>query len=508
MMKALILLLGLSACAALSLAQTTVRIATGLSRPLFVTHAPGDYDRIFIVEQWTGRVRLYHLDSATLDPVPFLDIDSLVIGSGNERGFLGLAFHPDYQNNRYFYVSYNDNSGTSVIARFTASSDPDSAIASSRLNILTQTQPYSNHNGGCIAFGPDGYLYIGFGDGGSGEDPQNYAQNINSLLGKMLRLDVDTMTPPNNYSIPADNPFVGVPGYREEIWAVGVRNPWRWSFDRLTGDLYIADVGQYDWEEVNVEPAGDAGGRNYGWRCLEGFSCTTWGQPACNCNDPGFTPPVTSYSHNFGCSISGGYVYRGCAIPELYGAYFYADYCSDQIWSFRWDGASGTSDSLEWTTAFDPPIGTPGSISSFGEDAFGELYICDLSGGEVFKVIPDVLDDCNSNTIADACDIASGFSQDVDHDMIPDECDDCLSIAATDLAASVSGDSLIFRWSNVGGAAASYTLYIAPTSDAVFPAEWSVLASGIPHSGGSASYAVAESALDELGFVRVTTVCP
>lgn len=507
-MKRMILLLTLFALSAPLLAQTTIRIATGLSRPLYVTHAPGDFARIFILEQHTGRVRLYHLDTAVLDPVPFLDIDSLVINTGNERGLLGLAFHPDYQSNRYFYVSYNDNSGTSVIARFTASADPDSAIATSRLNILTQTQPFSNHNGGCIKFGPDGYLYIGLGDGGSGEDPQNNAQNTGTLLGKLLRIDVDSPQAPLNYGIPADNPFVGVGGYRAEIWSLGLRNPWRWSFDRLTGDLYLADVGQYAWEEVNVEPA-NTGGRNYGWRCLEGYSCTTWGQPACNCNNPAFTAPVTVYSHNDGCSVTGGYVYRGCAIPELYGTYFYADYCSDDIWSFRWDGANGTTDSTLWTAAFTPPAGLVENISSFGEDAFGELYICDLNGGELFKIVPNTLIDCNGNSIADGCDIEFGFSQDLDLDGVPDECDDCLNLPPANLSVAVGEDVLNFRWSNIGGAAARYSLWQSDDGEAEFPAGWTIVAEEILPSGGSASYGLTGVlSLPELGFFKIVTHCP
>jgi glucose/arabinose dehydrogenase len=486
-------------------AQSTVRIATGLSRPLFVTYAPGDFERIFIVEQWTARARIFNLTTNTLEATPFLNIDSLVIGSGNERGFLGLAFHPDYQTNRKFYVSYNDNAGTSVIAQFLGSIDPDSAIASSRMNILTQTQPFSNHNGGCINFGPDGYLYIGFGDGGDANDPQGNAQNTNSLLGKMLRIDVNSMTPPNNYAIPADNPFVGEPGYRAEIWSMGLRNPWRWSFDRVTGDMYIADVGQNQWEEVNVEPAG-LGGRNYGWRCMEGFSCT--GLSGCTCNSPSLTLPVTSFSHSFGCSITGGYVYRGCAIPSLYGKYFYSDYCSATMWSFTWDGANGTTDSTIWTTQFVPDIGSIANVSSFGEDAYGELYICDLNGGEVFKVVPDDFTDCNSNTIADACDIANGTSLDIDSDEIPDECDDCFSVAAGDLTITMANDTVYFSCTDIGGPSATYTLWESQDIDAPFPAGWSITAQNLVASGTRLYYNTPAAALPEMNFYLLTTVCP
>lgn len=506
MNRMLTLLLALALAGAAN-AQTTVRIATGLSRPLYVTHAPGDFERIFILEQHEARIRVFNLTSNTLEAAPFLDIDSIVTSTGNERGLLGLAFHPDYQSNRYFYVSYNDNSGTSVLARYTASNDPDSAIATSRFNILTQTQPFENHNGGCIHFGPDGYLYFGFGDGGSGNDPQGNAQNTNTMLGKMIRIDVDSTEPPLNYAIPDDNPFVGVPGYREEIWALGLRNPWRWSFDRLTGDMYIADVGQNAWEEVNVVAASDTGGRNYGWRCMEAYTCT--GLSGCTCNAPNLTRPVTAFDHGLGCSVTGGYVYRGCAIPSLYGTYFYGDYCSDQIWSFNWDGANGTTDSTNWTVAFDPPLGNVENISSFGEDAYGELYICDLNGGEVFKVIPNTLIDCNGNSIADACDIQFGNSLDIDADGIPDECDDCYHLPAQDVGLAAGPDSVYFSWNNIGGEAASYTLWQTQDAEAEFPAGWLPVAAGI-FSGmdNRVSFTMATASLPELGFFKVVTVCP
>ncbi len=503
-MKRMTILLLLLALASPLAAQTTVRIATGLARPLFVTYAPGDYERIFILEQHEARVRVLNLVTGTLLTQPFLDIDSIVTSTGNERGLLGLAFHPDYQNNRTFYLSYNDNSGTSIIARYTASANPDSAIATSRFNILTQTQPFENHNGGCIHFGPDGYLWIGLGDGGSGNDPQGNGQNTNTLLGKMLRIDVNNTEPPLNYAIPDDNPFVGVGGYREEIWSLGWRNPWRWSFDRLTGDLYIADVGQNAWEEVDVEPASTSG-RNYGWRCMEAYTCT--GLTGCTCNSPALTLPVTAYDHGDGCSITGGYVYRGCAIPELYGTYFYGDYCTDQIWSFRWNGANGTTDSTNWTAAFDPPVGIVENVSSFGEDAYGELYICDLNGGEIFKVVPTTLVDCNGNNTADACDIARGTSLDIDLDGVPDECDDCFHVPAQDVTIAVLDTTIEVRWSNIGGANASYALYTSDDSEAEFPADWFVVASGILPSGASAAYSIDPQTLGDYGFFKVVTVC-
>jgi len=360
---------------------TTERVASGLSSPIFVTSPPGDGQRLFIVEQ-PGRIKILQ-DGQVLN-TPFLDIDGRVL-SGGERGLLGLAFHPDYDINGYFYVDYTNNSGNTVISRFEVTADPDLADSSSESILLTIAQPYSNHNGGMIAFGPnDGYLYIGMGDGGSGGDPQNRAQSDSVLLGKMLRIDVDGGSP---YGIPPDNPFAG-PGYPlDEIWAKGVRNPWRFSFDRLNGDLYIADVGQSQWEEIDFQPASSAGGENYGWRLMEGDHCY---DPPSNCDPGGLTYPIYEYSHGgtpFRCSISGGYVYRGNAIPQLPGTYFFADYCSGQIWSFRYDG-SNITEFTDRTAELAPDSGyVISDISSFGEDGSGELYIVDL-GGEVFKIVP------------------------------------------------------------------------------------------------------------------------
>jgi len=360
---------------------TTTRVASGLSSPVFVTSPSGDMQRVFIVEQ-PGRIMI--LKNGEVLPAPFMDISERV-SFGGERGLLGLAFHPDYDNNDYFYVNYTNNSGNTVVSRFGATGDPDIADPNSEFILLTITQPFSNHNGGMIAFGPsDGYLYIGMGDGGSGGDPGNRAQNDGLLLGKMLRIDVDGGVP---YGIPPDNPFIGPGNPLDEIWAKGLRNPWRFSFDRSTHDLYIADVGQNIWEEVDFQPSTSPGGENYGWRLMEGNHCYN---PSENCDPGGLTYPIYEYSHGgspFRCSVTGGYVYRGSAIPDLQGRYFFADYCSAQIWSFLYDG-NNVTELIDRTAELAPGEGLSiDDISSFGEDAFGELYIVDI-GGEVFKIVP------------------------------------------------------------------------------------------------------------------------
>jgi glucose/arabinose dehydrogenase len=364
-------------------ALSTERIAAGLSRPLFATAPPGDTIRLFVLEQYTAQIKI--LKGGVALASPFLDINNLVSDSGSERGLLGLVFHPSYETNGYFYVNYTNNAGDTVVARYSASENPDVANPNSALILITISQPYSNHNGGTLAFGPnDGYLYIGMGDGGSAGDPENRAQNDGELLGKMLRIDVDNENP---YAIPPDNPYVGSGDPREEIWAKGLRNPWRFSFDRLTGDLYIADVGQNSYEEIDFQPALSAGGENYGWRLMEGNYCYN---PPINCDPGGLTYPIHEYSHGgnpFRCSVTGGYVYRGSDIADLYGTYFFADFCSDQVWSFRYDGSNLTS-FTDRTAELNPGNGVSiDSISSFGEDGNGELYLVDL-GGEIFKLCP------------------------------------------------------------------------------------------------------------------------
>jgi glucose/arabinose dehydrogenase len=417
---------------------TTELVVSGLDQPHLVTYAPGDFDRLFILEK-RGRIRI--VKDGVLLSTPFLDIDALVGGgifSFDERGLLGLAFHPDYQNNGFFFVNYTDNSSNTVIARYRVSNDPDIADPGSAMIGMTILQPFENHNGGWIEFGPDGYLYIATGDGGSGNDPGNRAQDItDQLLGKILRIDIDgddfPGDPDRNYAIPSDNPFVGVAG-DDEIWAYGLRNPWRNDFDRLTGDLYIADVGQNDWEEIDFQPASSTGGENYGWRCMEGAHCT--GLSGCDCFDPELVLPIHEYDHGDGCSITGGLVYRGCEIPDLDGTYFFGDYCSARIWSFRYDGVSIT-DFVERTAELDP-VGGPAitDITSFGEDAFGELYICSQDGN-IFKIVPadPPAEDCNENGRSDFCDLLDPNSDTNDNGIL----DDC-EIELSELDPGIAGE--------------------------------------------------------------------
>lgn len=424
----------------------TVRVASGLARPVFVTSPPGDAQRVFVLEQHAGSIRI--IKNGTLLPTPFLTVSGVT--TGNEQGLLGLAFHPNYAANRRFYVNYTTTgggpAGQTIVAEYQAfAGNPDLADAATARVVLHFDQPQTNHNAGWMGFGPnDGYLYIATGDGGGGGDDDaghtvgtGNAQDItDNLLGKILRVDVDGDDFPadslRNYAIPATNPFVGLQG-DDEIWAYGLRNPWRCAFDRSNGDLYIADVGQTQWEEVNYQPAASAGGLNYGWRLKEGLHCYN---PSTNCDPGGLTDPVHEYSHSQGCSVSGGIVYRG-SIPEIQGRYFFADYCSGFIWSFRIVGGTVT-EFTDRTTEFAPGGGLSiSSIASFGEDANGEMYICDLFGGEVFKVVGDadgdgVLDpsDLCPNTIPGATVDANGCPPDVpgdiDHDGDVD--DDDLSL--------------------------------------------------------------------------------
>ncbi|MFG0285971.1 MAG: PQQ-dependent sugar dehydrogenase [Phycisphaerales bacterium JB039] len=387
------MLRGLSlAAGALALTQaaaaqdlTTTRVVAGLSSPVWVTAPPSDFDRLFVLEK-RGAIRIVR-DGAVL-PTPFLDIDPLISGTG-ERGLLGLAFSPDYRADGEFYVNYTDNAGDTIIARYTVSADPDVADPASAEILLTVDQPFANHNAGWIAFGPDRMLYIPLGDGGSGGDPGHRAQNPQELLGKVLRLDVLGAPDPGlAYAIPADNPFVGDPDTRDEIWAIGLRNPWRNDFDPATGDLWIADVGQNELEEINFQPAGSLGGENYGWKCREGTACFSTAAPYCpsSCAVNPFVDPIHEYSHSQGCSITGGVVYRGSAIAGLGGTYFFADFCSNRIWSLRYDGAS-VQELTDRTAELAPGGGLSlGSIVSFGRDAVGEIYICD-QGGEIFKIV-------------------------------------------------------------------------------------------------------------------------
>lgn len=346
---------------------TAVRVATGLERPLYLTAPSGD-DRLFVVEQ-PGRVRI--IEDGELVAEPFLDLTDRVNSSANEQGLLSLVFHPAYATNGYFYVNFTASDGATEVVRFSVSSDPNQADENSDLTILRVPQPGDNHNGGLMKFGPDGMLYIGMGDGGGAGDPSGNGQNLATLHGAMLRIDVDGGTP---YAIPADNPYVDSGSARPEIWASGLRNPWRFSFDHTDGLLYVADVGQGRREEVNVVPASQAG-VNYGWNRMEGSLCYS---PSSGCNTAGVTLPVYEYPTSDGCSITGGYVYRGDALPELRGTYFYADYCNGQVSSFRYSGGAAV-EHRDWD------LGSLGMITSFGEDADRELYIVSR-GGDVYRL--------------------------------------------------------------------------------------------------------------------------
>jgi cysteine-rich repeat protein len=360
------------------------QVVCGLTSPVYVTASPGDATRLFIVEQ-TGRIRIFNRTTSTLLATPYLNLSG-IITSGGERGLLGLAFHPNYAANGFFYVNYTNTSGNTVVARYTRST-ADTANAASAVILKTITQDFSNHNGGCLQFGPDGMLYIGMGDGGSAGDPNNRAQNTGSLLGKILRLDVDAASP----YIPADNPFVGGGNPLDEIWAIGTRNPWRFSFDRLTGDMYMGDVGQDAREEINFQPASSTGGENWGWRCYEGNAVynTTGCGPIGN-----YDFPILEVSHPTGCSITGGYVYRGCEIPGLSGTYFYSDYCSNWIRSFRYTPGTGVTDQQDLTSTF----GGISGVVSFGEDSEGELYMVSLAGC-VYKIVAQADPVCGNGTV-------------------------------------------------------------------------------------------------------------
>lgn len=325
-------------------------IASGLTRPVDLQSAYDGSGRLFIIEKY-GVIRLFK-DGLLLQE-PFLNIDDRVNDRGNEMGLLGFAFHPNFEQNGYFYVNYTGEGGHTFISRFQASGD--TADPNSETILLTVNQPYPNHNGGAVTFGPDGYLYLGLGDGGAGGDPLKNGQNIESLLGKILRIDVDQGDP---YAIPADNPF------GNEVWAYGLRNPWRISFDQVTGDLWIGDVGQNVWEEIDYLPAGSPGGANFGWSIME----ASYGYDGEA--QPGLLLPAAEYSHDFGCSVTGGYVYRG-AMPEWNGVYLYGDYCSGIIWGLINVNGQWQSQSL-----FE--AGT--TITSFGQDESGEVYLLSDTG--------------------------------------------------------------------------------------------------------------------------------
>ena len=395
----------------------TVAVATGMTgRPLYVTAPAGDNNRIFIVEQ-DGFIWIKKRGDSTSTRSEFLDISGTVQSGFDEMGLLGLAFDPNYSSNGFFYVNYTEGPiggpWFTVVARYSVMPGlPDEADPGSEVRLLRFSQPQSNHNGGQLQFGPDRFLYVSTGDGGGGGDPHGTCgngQNRTTLLGKMLRIDVggvdpnsvvpDCGGPAAPYRIPSSNPFVnGMGGNCDEIWAYGLRNPWRSSHDSLTGDLYIADVGQNCWEELNYVTAG-TGGQNYAWRMMEGTHCFNPSTPTnCNptpatcgtvpaCNDPGYTRPILDYSHSSGaCSVTGGYVYRGCLMPDFAGTYFYGDYCAGFVRSFKVSGGAATNPQ-DFTSQIDPGGALQFGLTSFGEDAQGEIYIADRNSG-VLRILP------------------------------------------------------------------------------------------------------------------------
>lgn len=361
-------------CQAQGLTLTTERVVDGLARPIAAAHAGDGSGRLFLVQQG-GSVRV--LTGGQLLAQPFLSIPVSCCG---ERGLLGLAFHPDYASNGFFYVSYTDGQGDSVVSRFEVSADPNRADPTSEVVLLRVAQPESNHNGGHLAFGPDGYLYVALGDGGGGGDQHGTignGQELGTLLGKILRIDVDSATTP--YGIPATNPFVARPNSRPEIWAYGLRNPWKFSFDRETGDLWIGDVGQGNWEEIDFQPRSSRGGENYGWRRMEGRHCFN---PATNCQQAGMVLPVLEYDHSQGCSVTGGYRYRG---PQslLRGVYFYADFCTGRLWGATKRCGRGAG----WRTSELARL--PFNVTSFAEGENGEVFVVeyDTSDGGLHRLV-------------------------------------------------------------------------------------------------------------------------
>jgi glucose/arabinose dehydrogenase len=350
-----------------------VPVASGLEAPLFATHAGDGSDRLYVVEQ-TGAIRI--VEDGGVRAQPFLDLGDDIV-AGGEQGLLGLAFHPGYPRNGRLFVNYTDLRGDTVVAEYRrAPGDPLRAHPSAARVLLAIDQPFVNHNGGALAFGPDGYLYVATGDGGSAGDPLGNGQALDTLLGKLLRIDVDS-DGSGAYGIPSDNPFVGRDDARAEVWAYGLRNPWRFSFDAGTSTLWIGDVGQSDAEEINRAPAA-AAGLNYGWNIMEGTSCY---EPPEGCEHSGLEQPVATYTHAEGCSVTGGYVYRGSRYPSLAGVYLFADYCSGTIWGFDAARAS-PSQPVEL-------LSTDRALSSFGVDRAGELYVTDLAAGELLRIVND-----------------------------------------------------------------------------------------------------------------------
>lgn len=361
-------------------AEYTVRLVEVTSEsftlPLGIEHAGDGSGRLFIVEKG-GLIRI--ISGGEVLAEPFLDIRDLV-SNGSEQGLLGLAFHPQYADNGFFYVDYTDVQGDTQIVRYTVSADPNQADPNTAVTLFSVDQPYANHNGGQIAFGPDGYLYISLGDGGSGNDPNGFAQNTAEPLGALLRIEV---LDDGTYAVPEDNPLLNDPNADQRIWAYGLRNPWRFSFDRDTGDLYIGDVGQNALEEIDFQPAGSAGGLNYGWRCMEGTR-VNFEEPPCTTRPDELVPPITEYGRGDGISVTGGFVYRGSRYPQMQGVYFYADFGQGTIWSIRLLD-TGQQTWSEPVVELDSGM----AVSAFGQDENGELYLADFAGGKIWRITAD-----------------------------------------------------------------------------------------------------------------------
>jgi uncharacterized protein (TIGR03437 family) len=368
---------------------STTQIASGISGPTDIQNAADGSGRLFFVQQ-NGIIRIFR--NGVVSSRPFLDISTKTKADG-ERGLLGLTFPPAYAQKQRFYVDYTDLNGDTVIAQYRLTADPDVADSTSEIVLLHIAQPFPNHNGGQVRFGPDGYLYIAMGDGGSGGDPLNNGQSLGTLLGKLLRIDVEST--PGTVVVPPSNPLVHQTGARPEIWAYGLRNPWRFTFDRVTHDLWIGDVGQDAYEEVDFQPAGDSGGENYGWNIMEASHCY---QPGCGTQ--GLTLPVAEYSHAEGCSIIGGFVYRGRVSPGLRGLYLYGDLCSGTIWGLEKQGPA-------WMVR--KMLSTTFSITTFGEDEAGELYVSNAGNGTIHHLVGDLAPRLNPAGIGNAASFAPGL---------------------------------------------------------------------------------------------------
>ena len=367
------------------------QVASGVQSPTDIQNAGDGSGRLFFVQQ-NGVIRVFR--NGQMLAQPFLDIRGKTRAEG-ERGLLGLAFPPGFAQSQRFYVNYTDLSGDTIVAQYRVTSNPDIADGSSEVVLFNIDQPFSNHNGGQLRFGPDGYLYIGMGDGGSGGDPLGHGQNRATLLGKMLRVDVESQ--PGTVRIPPDNPFAGQGSVRPEIWAIGLRNPWRYSFDRATGDLWIADVGQDNWEEVSFQPASSRGGENYGWNRMEGAHCYR----AASCNMSGLVLPVAEYSHADGCSITGGSVYRGRMSPGLRGTYIYGDLCTGRIWGVTRQGSTFANRLL---------IRAALAITTFGEDEAGEVYVADAGAGRILRIEGSAAPSFTAANVVNAASFAPGLS--------------------------------------------------------------------------------------------------